>query len=94
MDSLNAKAKAAGLPDCAVSLAGAHHSEANERAAMDGKYDMIYVTPERLVMDAFIAKLRRLHEGTGILAVVVDEAHLVSSQGRRVCPPSATRRGR
>lgn len=86
VEALNKKSVAAGLPDCAVSLAGAHFTASNEDAAMAGRFDLIYVTPERLVTPAFIEKLRGLHSNVGILGIIIDEAHLVSSHGHDFRP--------
>ena len=48
---------------------------------MRGEFELVYVTPERLVTPAMLDSLRDLHREVGIVALVVDEAHLVSAHG-------------
>jgi DEAD/DEAH box helicase len=63
---------------------GSAQLDANvERNALQGKYKILYVTPEKMTQDAFLDQLARLHSssnsssGTKICLIAVDEAHCV-----------------
>ncbi|MDO8614119.1 MAG: DNA helicase RecQ [Dehalococcoidia bacterium] len=51
--------------------------QARSRDLQQGRYRLLYVAPERLMLPAFLAGLRRLEVGR----IVIDEAHCISEWG-------------
>ena len=56
------------------------------RRARRGELDLLYVAPERLVTESFLADLARMQEAHGLALFAIDEAHCVSQWGHDFRP--------
>jgi ATP-dependent DNA helicase RecQ len=56
------------------------------RRARRGELDLLYVAPERLVTDSFLADLARIQSERGLALFAIDEAHCVSQWGHDFRP--------
>src|SRR5688572_14217249 len=61
-------------------------AKATKRALRVGELDLLYVAPERLVMDSMLEELTRMHEERRLALFAIDEAHCVSQWGHDFRP--------
>src|SRR6185503_15525767 len=57
-----------------------------KRAFRLGQLDLLYVAPERLVMDSMLETLSEMYEGSRLALFAIDEAHCVSQWGHDFRP--------
>jgi ATP-dependent DNA helicase RecQ len=57
-----------------------------KRAFRMGELDLLYVAPERLVMDSMLEQLSAMHEESRLALFAIDEAHCVSQWGHDFRP--------
>ncbi len=56
------------------------------RQVHDGALDLLYVAPERLLLEGFLDVLENLHSRQGVALFAIDEAHCVSQWGHDFRP--------
>src|SRR4051812_27174260 len=59
-----------------------------KRALRTGELDLLYVAPERLVMDSMLEQLAEMHGDARLALFAIDEAHCVSQWGHDFRPES------
>src|SRR5258705_7956628 len=64
----------------------AQEAAAVKRALRVGELDLLYVAPERLVMDSMLETLSEMYEGSRLALFAIDEAHCVSQWGHDFRP--------
>jgi ATP-dependent DNA helicase RecQ len=64
----------------------AQEASAVKRALRVGELDLLYVAPERLVMDSMLETLSEMYEGSRVALFAIDEAHCVSQWGHDFRP--------
>jgi len=70
-----------GVRQVAVFLGSAQKDPAKEYEALNGDYLFVYVSPEKMMSDGFLQRVRELSDTRGLSLIAVDEAHCVSEWG-------------
>jgi RecQ family ATP-dependent DNA helicase len=70
----------------ATFLGSAQQDPQEERKALQGDYNLIYVTPEKLATAGFLNQLAQLHAHKSIALFAIDESHCVSEWGHDFRP--------
>ena len=83
VDRLRANGIAATFMNSSLNLAELRE---RERMALNGRAQLLYVAPERLVTGNFLALLDQVNQNVGLSLVAVDEAHCVSEWGHDFRP--------
>jgi hypothetical protein len=73
----------------ATFLGSGQNDPQEERKALQGVYNLIYVTPEKLATASFLNELAALHATKPIALFAIDESHCVSEWGTTFVPSFA-----
>jgi ATP-dependent DNA helicase RecQ len=85
-DQVSALKEAGVAADCLNSSLGFDTARATERALYEGKLDLLYVAPERLMTPRFLDQLDHLRDTNRLALFAIDEAHCVSQWGHDFRP--------
>ncbi|CEF97424.1 DNA/RNA helicase, DEAD/DEAH box type, N-terminal [Ostreococcus tauri] len=88
--ALNNTAGRADGRDVAVFLGSAQMDPGADMRALNGEYEIVYATPEKLTAsDAFLNGLKRMVAEDRLALIAIDEAHCISSWGHDFRPSYA-----